>query len=641
MHKQSLPLAAGYLKATLLADERIATEADVVIHNFKGGVTLGALVRQLFFADALPDVLAMSVFGWNLETFATLAETYKQLRPDGLVIWGGTHVAHQAERMKRLAPAVDIIVNGEGEFVLRDIVRAYLGHGTMPDFWAQVAQTPGLSICHEGTITDTGEPVRIADLNEIPSPFLTGAVQLVDAGGEFLYDVALIETNRGCPFKCAFCYWGGATGQKVRAFDRDRLAAEVEIFARLGVESLVLCDANFGLFKADLDFIDDVIAHKERCGFPRTVDTSWAKNKSKSFFEIVERMAGAGLRSSFTLALQTLNDPTLTAMQRKNMKLNDWEEVVEFINNLGLDLYGELIWGAPGETRESFIDGYNRLSHHTSRIAVYPLLILPNTAYSEHRAELGMVTVRGETDDFEYVLGTNELSLAENADSQPFLLLLRTLGEHMILRYSWHALRELAGLAQGSALWSMGEHLAASNNRAAVALRELLADRPVVDSSAVAAALRVLYTDKAVNELLVDWFHKHVKPMVTDSEWPVLLETLRFDWHARPLMETELTRGTTLEKTERDGVDCWVRREIAFAFPFGDMLAVGETRAAATLRGWVPSASRAEPEHYVYDFFYPDGFSDHIDSHEVAAHYFAQVDAVGERPPMEIGFPLV
>ena len=52
-------------------------------------------------------------------------------------------------------------------------------------------------------------------------PFLTGAIPMVDAAGNFLYDVGMLETNRGCPYSCSFCYWGGATGQKVRSFSRN------------------------------------------------------------------------------------------------------------------------------------------------------------------------------------------------------------------------------------------------------------------------------------------------------------------------------------------------------------------------------------------------------------------------------------
>ena len=629
MEKESLPLAAAYLKAALIDDDRIRQEADVTIHNFQGGATIGTMLRELLVTD-VPDVLAFSVFGWNFQHFSTLSETYKQLRGDGIVVWGGTHVANQAERVLQLAPWVDVIVNAEGEFIFRSIVQGYLAHGGSDAFWEGLRDVPGLSIKQpDGGILDTEDAGRIQDINEIPSPFLTGAVELVDERGHFRYDVALIETNRGCPYKCSFCYWGGAVGQKVRAFDRARLREEVEIFARLGVHSLVLCDANFGLLPVDLEFIEDVIALRDRYGSPRNVDTSWAKNKSKVFYEIVERMSQAGLRSSFTLALQTLDEEALSLMHRRNMRLNDWSEMVDFVHGQGLELYAELLWGAPGETREDFIGGYNRISRHTSRIAVYPLLVLPNTSYAEERDDRGIVTVRGEGDDFEYVLATSELSLQENIDSQPFLLLLRTLGEHMILRYTWHALRELCEIEQGSAMSMIGEHVRQSPHPVAVALRRLLEGRTVVDSPAVADALRVLYTIETVEEFLLQWLAQDVQPKVDPSTWRLLCDVFRFDWNARALMDTQTWLVDELRRDTRHGEPWFVRENVAFAFPLLEVFASGETESAEALRLCLEQGPAAEP--CTYDFAYRGGFSDHIDSHEIAAHYFAEVTAAGQR----------
>lgn len=622
MQKESLPLAAGYLKATLLEDDDLRRETEVSIHNFNGGTTTGAMVRDVLVHD-LPDVLAFSVFGWNVRQFTAISETYKQLRPDGLVVWGGTHVSNQAPRVFQLAPWVDVIVNGEGEYPFRSIVRAYVDARRTPELWSAMAGVPGLSVNHpDGEIIDTGDAVRIQDLDTIPSPFLTGAVELLDDSGEFRYDVALMETNRGCPYKCGYCYWGGAVGQKVRKFDRARLREEVEVFARLKVESLVLCDANFGLLPSDVEFIEDVIRIRERHGYPRTIDTSWAKNKSKAFYEVVRRMSEVGLRSSFTLALQTLDDQALSLMHRRNMKLNDWAEMVEFIHTQGLDLYAELIWGAPGESRDDFLDGYNRLSRHTSRIAAYPLLILPNTSYFDEREQLGLVTVRGEADDFEYVLASDELSLSENMESQPFLLLVRTLGEHMILRYTWHAVRELCSLEQGSALWAMGRYLGQSSHPVAVQLRHVLEGRTVVDSAAVGNALRVLYTDKRVEEFLLGWLERDIRPSVGESEWRLICDAFRFDWLSRPLMDTEQWVLAPLAKVTRGGETSYLRRNARFSFPLLAVFGEGEARAAGRLKECL---SDEQPGAHVYDFEYPDGFSGHIDSHEIAAHYFPRV----------------
>ena len=107
----SMPLAAGYLKAVLDSDKDISAEVRVQIHNMRGGWPVTEMVRSIF-SDDVPDVLAFSVLGWNYRNFSLLAEIYKQLNPAGLTVFGGNHVSHQAERVFRECLPIDIIVNG-------------------------------------------------------------------------------------------------------------------------------------------------------------------------------------------------------------------------------------------------------------------------------------------------------------------------------------------------------------------------------------------------------------------------------------------------------------------------------------------------------------------------------------------------
>ncbi|HTJ36948.1 MAG TPA: KedN5 family methylcobalamin-dependent radical SAM C-methyltransferase [Dactylosporangium sp.] len=525
---ESMPLAQGYLKAAALADERIRAEMDLRIHNFRGGRRLPEMARALF-RDGPPDVLACSVLGWNQREFGALAETFKQLNPNGWVVFGGTHVANQGERVLRMYPEVDVVVDGEGELVFADVLRAFLD-GRPRDRLGDIA---GLTYrAADGTVVQNPPRARIERLDDIPSPFLTGAIELTDAQGRFRYDVALMETNRGCPYKCSFCYWGGAVGQKVRSFSRERLRAELELFARLRVHTIVLCDANFGMLPADLAFVEDLIEVRDRFGYPRALETSWAKNKSRTFHEIVRRMRRAGLRSSFTLALQTLDDAALDLMHRRNMKVNDWEELADRLAAEGLECYAELIWPAPGETVESFMDGYDRLSRRVSRIACYPMLLLPNTEYAEKKDAHGIVSVRGDHDDFEYVLADNTVTMQENERMQRFLYWARVLAEMCVLRHVWVGLRELAGLSQSAVLRDFAVYVEHSTAPAAAALRDGM--RGAIAGDVGGGAGR-FFTDPDTRLLLQRWWDSSLGPRLPRAAAPVLDEMFRYDLLTHPV----------------------------------------------------------------------------------------------------------
>lgn len=546
MHLESMPLASGYLMATALQDQRIAAEADIAIRNFDGGATLFGMANELFH-DGAPDVLAFSVLGWNYREFAALAETFKQLNPDGWVIFGGNHVSHQAKRVFGMHPFVDVIVNGEGEFTFRDLLLARLD-GETP---RTLHGIDGISFRDAaGELVTTKDRARIEDLDLIASPFLTGAIPMTNERGQFPYDVALLETNRGCPYKCSFCYWGGAVGQRVRAFSRERLRAEIELFAQHKVHTLVLCDANFGMMPIDLEFVEDVIETREKHGFPRSIETSWAKNKSKVFYQIVRSMKEAGLHSSFTLALQTLDENTLDLMNRRNMKVNEWESLAEWLGKEGLDCYAELIWGAPGETVESFMKGYDRLANHVSRVAVYPMLILPNTTYHQEKEKFGLVTVRGNTDDFEYLLSHDTMSPRDNQYMHRFIFVSRLVAENPIFRHMWGPVRELGGMTQSELIRSLMDWFENDDDPGVEPFRTGMINS-FTDSDVLAPVLAHVYGTDEGKHVLRQWWREVISPAMPREHRALLDAVFDYDLLTLPAYTTPGRPMSTEYASER------------------------------------------------------------------------------------------
>lgn len=606
MPLESMPLAAGYLKAMAMADDRIRREMSIDIQNFRGGAT-NALMANTMFTTGVPDVVAFSVLGWNYRSFGALAATFKQLNPNGWVVFGGNHVTDQATRVFRMFPEVDIVINGEGELTFRDLMRAYLDGASKHE----LGGIAGLSYRDaDGVTTTTEERARIEDLDVIPSPFLSGALDLTDAEGKFRYDVALMESNRGCPYKCSFCYWGGATGQKVRAFSIVRLREELELFGKLGVHTVVACDANFGMLPGDYEFVKALIETRDKFGFPRALETSWAKNKSKTFYRIVRMMKDAGMKSSFTLALQTLNDNALDKMRRRNMKVNDWEDLTTWLADEGLDCYAELIWGAPGETIETFMAGYDRLARRMSRIAIYPLLLLPNTDYMEKKEQFGITSVRGDNDDFEYILAHDSMTFAENQQMQRFLFWARVVAENAVLRHSWVALRRLAGLSQSQVLLNLESWMAEVADPAAESLRQ---SQSRLGTSGLGEAIKFLFTEPDAPRLLHRWWTESIHPLLPAGMAPVLAEVFRYDLLTRPVYRAGGADDEDLPVVTVSGDDYYLRRAVPLSHDIPSII--------ATLRAdGDPDLSAAG---VTVDLYYRVGSESAVTStnHEIVVHY--------------------
>jgi hypothetical protein len=609
--KQSMPLATAYLKSMADGDQALRSAVENRIYNFGGADTPLSIV-QAMFAGEVPEILSASILGWNYNLFGRVADIYRQLKPDGWIIFGGTHVANRAARVFSNYPSVNVVVNGEGERVYCDLLRARLA-GQQVD---ELHEVKGISFrASDGQIITTPPAPLIEDLEEIPSPFLSGAMPLTKENGDFLYDVVLMETNRGCPYKCAFCYWGGAIGQKIRSFSIERLAEEIDLFGRLGVTNICLCDANFGMTRADEAFAEILIKAREKYGFPREVVTSWAKNKGQPFYRIVERFSEIGFQTSFTLALQALSDDALVQMRRKNMKVNDWESLAEWLKLKRLDVYGELLWGCPGETTESFLRGYDRLAAHVSRIATYPLLILPNTEYLANRDEFGFVTYQTGKDDFEYVLSHNTMTLDENREMHRLLFWLRTMGEYPFFRFIYTPLRVLAGITHTQIFHSLDKWI---DGRAEPVAASLRASREIVvrnlDAYAIEDGLNLLHRSPAIPDLLRTWFEDEIIPNVLEKYQCIVRDALEYDLLSKP----RIARTTNGDQSSVEilGERFYPGEERVFQCD----IPLETYRMEKEGDAW----SLPEPGNHCVKLFYRTGFADYISNHEFYLQYFGK-----------------
>src|SRR5262249_889008 len=178
------------------------------------GTPYAEILGKLKQSDA--DVYAFSCYVWNTRLVRRLLDDLQVANPLSFFVLGGPQGMHQAAWCLSAGRGNIFVCNGEGERTFAAFLRELLS--PEPDFSA----VQSLSFYRGQQLVTTEQAPRVQDLSEIPSPFLEGVFEI----GKYTW--MLIETNRGCPFKCNYCYWGAATGSKVLKYETERIERELE-----------------------------------------------------------------------------------------------------------------------------------------------------------------------------------------------------------------------------------------------------------------------------------------------------------------------------------------------------------------------------------------------------------------------------
>ena len=307
------------------------------------------------------DILLCSCYVWNWEVTKQLAKKVKATNPNCLIIFGGPQVPNRTENFFEENPFVDIIVHGEGEIVLENILTAYIKD---KDF----SKINGIEMKDYRTPPNP----RIKDVNILPSPYLTNLIlDLVEQKTDIKY-IAAWETNRGCPYPCTFCDWGSLTNSKLTNWPEEQLLKEIDWFAQNHITYIDCCDANFGIFQErDYRIASKLKEVALKTGYPEKFRAAWAKFASEKIIPIAKQLQEGKVLKAVSLALQSLDEETLEIVKRANIKFDNFSELTETFRKNKIPTYTELIMGLPGETLESWKKGLEILASGSQVGSIY------------------------------------------------------------------------------------------------------------------------------------------------------------------------------------------------------------------------------------------------------------------------------
>ena len=212
------------------------------------------------------DIILFSVYVWNINISLKIAETLKKIYPEKFIIFGGPSVPDDAKIFLKENNFIDCAVHQEGERTITDVLDKFPN-----DSWRNV---PGMSSLHNNKYIKNSNLPKMRDISVLPSPYLTGFFDGLIKKNPNEHWLASWETNRGCPFSCAFCDWGSATASKVSRMDLEKLQKELNWFAEHKIEFIYVCDANFGILPRDFEIAQMAIKTKKKIWIPACIVSS-------------------------------------------------------------------------------------------------------------------------------------------------------------------------------------------------------------------------------------------------------------------------------------------------------------------------------------------------------------------------------
>lgn len=390
-----LPYTSGCLIAYAMQDAEISSSycfKDIIFIRDKIDISIQSIDD--------PFLVAFSCNIGNIEYSKIFAQKVKEKYPECCIVFGGHGIADNTDFLFN-NHFVDFSVCGEGEQAFAALLKSLL-HNRKFNSIENLAYRAGKEIINNKT-------KKNFDIHDYPSPYIKGIFDGIFSKYPDVEFHAILETNRGCPYNCAFCEW--CYTKNIRYFPLVRVKKEIEWMSEHHIEYCYCADANFGISVRDVEIAEYVVKTRKKNGYPAIFRPTYAKNSNEIVFEAGKILNLNGADKGVTIAYQSLNERTLEIIGRKEMDINSFSELQQRYSSAGIPSYTEIILGLPGETYESFCNGLCRLleaGQHNS-LAVYQCQIYGNALMSnpDYQKKYGIKTARVPINSAHYVADPN------------------------------------------------------------------------------------------------------------------------------------------------------------------------------------------------------------------------------------------
>lgn len=288
------------------------------------------------------DIIGFSVgVGNATRVYDMVARLKPQSR--ATFVAGGPHATMVPD--EALHHGFDYVVRAEGEETCRELIETLEKNG-------EVGAVLGVSYLHDGAPVHNAPRPFMKSFELTPSYSLLkgfrrkGVLEQARLGK--VYE-NFVQTTRGCPFPCDFCYENkiGGTGYRKRTVESivDDIRYKID-FLRTSV--FYITDANFGLdAKFTKQLLQAILDAKIRARFTALMRIEIARDT-----ELLALLKATGFEM-LCIGIESLDDQTLDSVSKKQ-RFQQIEDHISTMRQYGLNVFGLFIGGFENDTEQTF-----------------------------------------------------------------------------------------------------------------------------------------------------------------------------------------------------------------------------------------------------------------------------------------------
>ena len=332
------PLGAGYIAAVLLQSGQEVSIIDSQALDY----TLQEALRKVDIYK--PEMLGVSFLTPQENNAYEFIRAVKRHFKNITVIVGGAHpTCFPRETMERCSD-IDILVEGEGEYLMLDIIRCMQEGKTL-------AEVKGIYYRNDSRqVIRTPKNDRLVDLETLPLP-ARHLYPLAFYAPEPFENKRLPSTNiivsRGCSYaRCSFCYRSGILKREYRIQSVEKTIDEMKyLVSKFNIKEFIFYDDDLASNKKWLkEFCSSL------CKEHLPVIWSFRARPNAVDYEILESAKEAGC-FHVSFGFESGNQDLLDNIN-KGITLEQSRQAAYWANSLGLEVMGTFMLALPGETPE-------------------------------------------------------------------------------------------------------------------------------------------------------------------------------------------------------------------------------------------------------------------------------------------------